>query len=148
MIQMLTSWGGLEFHSVHTLDTAEEARLVGLGLARYYSAGMDGQSALAGGTATIVLATQTISGTGLGAPISLAAVPDGGVLQVSIGLPTGSVAQAAVQVEDASNGQVFGFFFYPDGSGRRFRKPAGVTAMALRTTAFNGTGSLPVAVGA
>lgn len=45
-IQMLATWGGYEEHSVQTLASQEEARLIGLGLARAYAAGQDGQSPL------------------------------------------------------------------------------------------------------
>ena len=42
-VQMLRQWNGLEAHAVvSTLSAAEETRLIGLGLARAYTAGMDG----------------------------------------------------------------------------------------------------------
>jgi len=43
-IQFLAQWNGYEEEAVHTLSGAEETRLVGLGVARYYRVGMDGSS--------------------------------------------------------------------------------------------------------
>lgn len=44
-IQMLRSWGGLEQDSVQTLASpSEESRLIAAGLARNYTAGMDGSN--------------------------------------------------------------------------------------------------------
>lgn len=45
-IQMLATWGGYEEHSIQTLASQEETRLIGLGLARAYTDGQDGRSAL------------------------------------------------------------------------------------------------------
>lgn len=44
MIQFLAQWNGYEADAVYSLDSAEESRLVAAGLARYFSAGMDGTS--------------------------------------------------------------------------------------------------------
>lgn len=44
MIQFLAQWNGYEADAIHSLDSAEESRLVAAGLARYFSAGMDGTS--------------------------------------------------------------------------------------------------------
>lgn len=44
MIQFLAQWNGYEADAIYSLDSAEESRLVAAGLARYYSAGMDGKS--------------------------------------------------------------------------------------------------------
>ena len=54
-IQMLRSWNGLEDGEVYTLSTAEETRLIGLGLARDYSPGIDGLS-----TSMLSLATAAV----------------------------------------------------------------------------------------
>lgn len=46
-IQMLAAWGGMEQHSIqYNVPSAEEVRLIGLGLARAYAEGMDGKSSL------------------------------------------------------------------------------------------------------
>ena len=44
MIQFLAQWNGYEADAIHSLDSAEESRLVAAGLARYFRAGMDGAS--------------------------------------------------------------------------------------------------------
>ena len=44
MIQFLAQWNGYEADAIHSLDSAEESRLVAAGLARYFRAGIDGTS--------------------------------------------------------------------------------------------------------
>ena len=44
MIQFIAQWNGYEADAIHSLDSAEESRLVAAGLARYFRAGMDGTS--------------------------------------------------------------------------------------------------------
>lgn len=93
------------------------------------------------------LGTQQLSAVGLGASISTTGVADGGTCKYSFGVPTGTVNSVGIQIQDAANAaNILGYAYYPEGSGRPFTKPAGVSAIKLNVISFIGTGSLPCTI--
>ena len=93
MIQFLAQWNGYEADAIHSLGSAEESRLVAAGLARYFSAGMDGTStsgAAHNGNILRLDASRTIEvPEGLGTAFScIVEMPIGATLTID---PTGAV---------------------------------------------------------
>lgn len=92
-IQFLCAWNGYEQHQVATLSVAEESRLVGLGLARVFFKGIDGESGLS--VSTLDLA-------------SLAVFSDAGISHIASGLALPSVGTNALAAVSAGAAYVNG----------------------------------------
>lgn len=112
-IQMLATWNGMEEDGVFTLAGAEETRLIGLGLARAFTAGrMDGSgvNALMGTTDPTTGAVTVLSVDGSGNNVATE-IPKGLGSLVS-GAGKSFVGMGHSRIAQSFNGQSFPFLSY------------------------------------